>query len=295
GSDISLTSGSPFDYATGSRMGHETAGTVIELGRGVTSLKVGDNVAVLPRGFCGECPPCRAGRPLFCDSGPQQFGGFGERMVITENSGFRFPASVSMAEGALVEPIACGRRAWRMARLEKGASVLVIGAGSIGLAAVYWARAMGADRIVVVTRTDARHAIALAMGADEAVSLGDDPEALDRALPVPPDFVVEGTGKPGALAEAVARVRTGGTVISLGMCTKHDPLVPAFNAFRDVTMIFPIGYSPKDFAETVRAFDTGRIRPGVAVTETIALPSLPALVEEMRGPNDHLKVQITPH
>jgi threonine dehydrogenase-like Zn-dependent dehydrogenase len=200
-----------------------------------------------------------------------------------------------MAEGALVEPIACGRRAWRMARLEKGDSVLVIGAGSMGMAAVYWARAMGAGRIVVVTRTDARHAVAIAMGADEAVSMVGDPEALDRALPMPPDFVVEGTGKPGALGDAVARVRTGGTVVSLGMCTKHDPLVPAFTAFREATLIFPVGYTPEDFSETVRAFDAGRIRPGVAVTETIALPGLPALVEEMRGPNDHLKVQITPH
>jgi (R,R)-butanediol dehydrogenase/meso-butanediol dehydrogenase/diacetyl reductase len=294
GSDVSLTSGSPFDYATGSRMGHETAGTVIELGQGVTSLKLGDNVAVLPRGFCGHCPPCRAGRPLFCDTGPQQFGGFGERMVITERSGFRFPTSVSMAEGALVEPIACGRRAMRMARLEKGASVLVIGAGSMGMAAVFWARALGAGRIVVVTRTSARHAIALAMGADEAVSLGDDPAALERALPVPPDVVVEGTGKPGALGEAVSRLRTGGTIVSLGMCTGHDPVVPAFNAFREATLVFPVGYTPEDFSETVRLFDAGRIRPGVAVTETIALSGLPALVEEMRGANAHLKVQIIP-
>lgn len=294
GSDISLTSGSPFDYAVGNRMGHETAGTVIELGKGVTSLKLGDNVAVLPRGFCGQCSSCRAGRPLFCEVGPQQSGGFGERMVITEQSGFRFPASVSMAEGALVEPIACGRRAMRMARLEKGASVLVIGAGSIGLAAIYWARALGAGWIVVATRTPARHPIALAMGADEAVSLGDDPEALDRAMPEPPDIVVEGIGKPGALGEAVARMRTGGTILSLGMCTSHDPVIPAFTAFRDATLIFPIGYAPEDFTETVRLFDAGSIRPGVAVTETVALSGLPSLIEEMRGPNDHLKVQIAP-
>ena len=191
--------------------------------------------------------------------------------------------------------VACGRRALRMARLQRGDSVLVIGAGSIGMAAVFWARTMGAGRIVVVTRTKARHAIALAMGADAAVSLDDDPEALDRALPTPPDFVVEGTGQPSALGEAITRLRTGGTVISLGMCTRHDPILPAFNAFREATLIFPVGYTPEDFAETVRAFDAGAIRPGVAVTETIPLPGLPALVEEMRGANPHLKVQITPH
>lgn len=294
GSDISLTSGSPFDYATGNRMGHESAGTVIELGKGVTSLKVGDNVAVLPTGFCGRCPSCRAGRPLFCEVGPAQTGGFGERMIVTETSAFRFPDSVNMAEGALVEPIACGRRAWRMARLRKGDSVLVIGAGSIGMAAVFWARQMGAGRIVVATRSAARHPIALAMGADEAVSIGDDPEALERVLPAPPDFVVEGTGKPGALAEAIARVRPLGTVVSLGMCTKHDPILPAFNTFREATIVFPLAYAGEDFTETIRAFDAGRIRPRVSVTETIPLSGLPALVEEMRGPNSHLKVQITP-
>jgi threonine dehydrogenase-like Zn-dependent dehydrogenase len=162
------------------------------------------------------------------------------------------------------------------------------------MAAVYWARMMGAGRIVVLTRTGARHAIALAMGADEAISLADDPNALERALPIPPDVVVEGTGKPGALGEAVSRLRTGGTIVSLGMCTQHDPVLPAFNAFREATLVLPVGYAPEDFAETVRAFDSGRIRPGAAVTETVALDGLPALIEEMRGANGHLKVQITP-
>lgn len=294
GSDVALTSGTPFDYATGSRMGHESAGTVIEVGKGVTSLRLGDKVAVLPRGYCGHCPPCRGGRPLLCESGPNQIGGFGERLILTENSAFRLPDSVNMAEGALVEPIACGRKAWRMARLQKGDSVLVIGAGSIGVAAIYWARMLGAGRIVVATRTAARHAIALAMGADEAVSLADDPEAIVRALPAPPDFVVEATGKPGALAEAVARARQGGTVVSLGMCTQHDAVLPAYNAFQDMTLIFPLGYAPDDFDATLRAFDAGHIRPRVSVTETMPLDSLPALVEAMRAPNDHQKVQITP-
>ena len=77
GSDITMTSGSAFDYVVGCRLGHETSGTVIETGKSVSSLKVGNRVAVLPRGFCGACPPCRQGRPLFCESGPVHFGGFG--------------------------------------------------------------------------------------------------------------------------------------------------------------------------------------------------------------------------
>ena len=295
GSDVSMTSGSAFDYATGSRLGHESAGTVIELGKGVTRLKLGDKVAVLPRGFCGHCPPCQAGRPLFCETGPNQTGGFGERLVITENSGFRFPDSVSMAEGALVEPIACGRKALREARLRTGDSVLVMGAGSMGLAAIYWARRMGAGRIVVATRTAARHEIALAMGADVAVSTADgDPDALARALPGAPDVVVEATGKPGMVMAAAEKARLGGTVLSLGMCPSPDHILPAFNTFRELSILFPLAYSPDDFVATIRAFDAGDMRPETIVGETLPLAALPALVEDLRGPHEHLKVQIAP-
>jgi threonine dehydrogenase-like Zn-dependent dehydrogenase len=295
GSDVSMTSGSPFDYAAGSRLGHESAGTVIELGQGVTRLKLGDRVAVLPRGFCGRCATCLSGRPLFCETGPNQTGGFGERLVVTEDSAFRLPSSVSLAEGALVEPVACGRKAFRMARMEQDASVLIMGAGSMGLAAIYWARRLGAGRIVVATRTAARHDIALAMGADAAVSTaGDDPEALARALPEPVDIVVEAAGKPGMVMAATQHARMGGTVLSLGMCPSPDHVVPALNAFRDLSLLFPLGYSPEDFTETLRAFDADRIRPETMVSETRPLDGLPALVEELRGAHDHLKVQIAP-
>ena len=298
GSDITMTSGSAFDYQTGCRLGHETSGTVIELGKEVAARglrKVGDRVAVMPRGFCGTCPQCRAGRPLFCASGPVQFGGFGERLVVTETSAFAFPDSVSLSEGALVEPIACGRRAFRMARLQQGDAVLVLGAGSMGLAAIYWARMMGAGRIVVATRTAARHAIALAIGADAAISIAEDePGALASAFVSPPDIVVEATGKPGMLHQAAAAARIGGSVISLGMCVVADPVIPAFNGFQELSMYFPVAYAAEDFTETIRAFDRGSIEPGIMVTETVPLSGLAALIEDMRGPNDHLKVQIVP-
>ncbi len=173
GSDVSMTSGSPFDYTTGMRLGHETAGTVIEVGKAVSRCKVGDAVAVIPRGFCGTCGPCKAGRVIFCETGPMHMGGFGERMVVRESAAFPLPASLSMAEGALVEPIACGRRAMRMARLEPGVNVLVLGGGSMGMAAVFWARQMGAGRIVAATRSPARHETLCAIGADAAVTSED--------------------------------------------------------------------------------------------------------------------------
>ncbi len=296
GSDVSMTSGSPFDYATGVRLGHEIAGTVIEAGSQVTRCKVGDTVSVFPTGFCGQCAMCKGGRPLFCQQGRMQFGGFGERMVITESSAFLFPSRVTMAEGALVEPIACGRKALRMARLEKGEDVLVLGGGSMGMAAIWWARRMGAGRIVVATRSAARHETLRAIGADEAVIVSDeDPEAIPRAFAAPPRIAVELIGKPGQLHFATQQVGLGGAVVSLGMCTAGDPVIPAFNSFRDVTMHFPVSYTEEDWIETIRSFDADEVPAETMVSETVPLSGLPALIEEMRGAHSHQKVQIVPN
>lgn len=295
GSDIAMTSGSPFDYPAGCRLGHESAGTVIETGRDVTRLEVGDRVAVLPSGFCGTCENCRAGRLLFCTNGRMQFGGFGERMVVTEASAFRFPQSVSDAEGALVEPVACGRRALRMARMAPGADVLVLGAGSMGLGAIFWARRMGAARIVVATRSAVRHQAALEIGADAAVALSpDDPDAVARAFARPPAIVVEAVGKPGALQQAAGYAAMGGAVVSLGMCIAQEPVLPVLLGSRELSLHFPVGYDTGDFIETVRAFDAGPVRAEAMVSETLPLEAVPALIAEMREGNTRGKVQIAP-
>ena len=296
GSDVSMTSGSPFDYEHGKALGHEFAGEVIERGRLASKFKIGDKLAVLPSGPCGNCAMCLQGRPLFCTNGRNLFGGFGERMVLPERAGFLLPGSVSLAEGALVEPMACGRRALRIGRMQRGDRVLVLGAGNMALAVIYWARRQGAGRIVVASRSARRDAIVMAMGADAVLRLDDpDPEALNRALGGPPDIVAECVGKPGMIALAIDKVRLGGSVLSMGMCSMPETIVPAMNTFKEVSLHFPLAYSIEDFAETIRAFDAGTVRPGDMVSATIALDELPAMLETMRGPHEHLKVQVVPN
>jgi (R,R)-butanediol dehydrogenase/meso-butanediol dehydrogenase/diacetyl reductase len=296
GSDVSMTSGSAFDYVAGRAIGHEFAGEVIEVGRSASGVKNGDRLAVIPSGPCGTCERCREGRPLFCSNGALLFGGFGERMVLPASAGFRFPESVSLAEGALVEPMACGRRALRVAGMRKGDRLLVLGAGNMALSMIYWGRLLGAGRIVVATRSAKRDEIALAFGADAAVRLSDeDPQAIERALGGPPDIVAECIGKPGMLGLAIEKARLGGAVLSMGMCAVPDPVIPAFNTFKEVSLHFPLAYSIEDFTETIRAFDAGTVRPESMVSDTIGLHDLPAMLEEMRGPHDHLKVLVDPH
>jgi (R,R)-butanediol dehydrogenase/meso-butanediol dehydrogenase/diacetyl reductase len=296
GSDIAMTSGTPFDYASGRPIGHESAGEVIEAGRDAGAFKVGDRVAVLPIGACGRCRNCRDGRPLFCERGVPLFGGFSERMVLPATSALPLPASLSFADGALVEPMACGRKALRVAGMRRGDRLLVLGAGNMALSIIYWARLQGASRIVAASRSAKRDAIVMAMGADAALRLPEDePGAIERALGGPPDIVAECIGKPGMLQFAIERARLGGQVLSMGMCSAPDTLIPAFSTFREVSLHFPLAYSRDDLIATIEAFDRGGVRPEDMVSDTIALDTLPAMIETMRGPHDHLKVQVDPH
>lgn len=296
GSDVSMTSGSPFDYESGRAIGHEFAGEVIETGAQVTKFKVGDRLASIPSGACGSCAMCLTGRPLFCTSGRALFGGFGERMVLPETAGWQLPGSLSFADGALVEPMACGRRAMQVAGMQKGASLLVLGAGNMAISVIYWARLMGAGRIAVATRSAKRDDLVRAMGADAALRLDDeDPAAIETALGGPPDLVIEAIGKPGMLQMAIDKAPLGGTVVSMGMCTVPDPIIPALSAFKGLSIHFPLGYSIDDFTETIRAFDAGSVDPSMMISGTIGLDGLSGMLDEMRGPNDHLKVQVDPH
>ena len=295
GSDISMTSGSAFDYPTGCRLGHEFAGEVVEVGRGVFSHRVGDNVAVLPKCGCGECPACAVGHTFFCPTGPMVFGGFGDSIVAPEGAAFALPQSISLADGALVEPMACGLRALRMAGMRGGERVMVLGAGSVALSVVYWARRLGAGSILVASRSARRHDVAMALGADAVHSFDeDDPGAIPTALGGPPDIIAECVGKPGMLQKAIDLAPWGGTVLSMGMCTVNDAVLPAQCTFKELRLLFPLGYTIGEFAETIDAFEADAVRPELMVSDVIALDDLPTTIEAMRAPHGHLQVHVNP-
>ncbi len=95
-----------FGVPAGAVLGHEFAGEIAALGKGVTGLKVGDRVSVPPVKGCGECGSCRAGEPAWCAQMSLIGGGYGEYALALERQIVRLPSSASLADGALVEPLA---------------------------------------------------------------------------------------------------------------------------------------------------------------------------------------------
>lgn len=296
GSDIHMTSGHSLDYPTGTILGHEYAGTVVALGAGVSRLRIGDRVTAIPAAGCGRCEACVAGYPLACSEMRGMIGGFGQYLRIPEAGALVLPSSLSIEDGALVEPLAVGLHGVRLARLEPGARVLVVGAGSIGLAAAFWARRLGAGRTVVAARSDRRREMALEMGADAFETLGEDEaDRISRVLGGPPEVVFEAAGAPGLIQKCVDLVQPGGLIVSLGFCGEPDPVIPAMATWKRVTLTFSMAYDLRDFEHSADAFDRGWTEPRGMVAEVIGLDALPDRFEVLRaGADGAVKIHVDP-
>lgn len=295
GSDVSMTDRhAPVPFAKGARLGHEYAGEVVGLGRDVTGLKIGDRVTALPTQGCGHCAACLAGDPNICAGCRYVMGGFGDYTTADARLTLRLPDSLSLTDGALVEPLACGGQAARLAGITPGARVLVLGAGPIGLASIYAARRAGAGRIVVAARSDRGRALAEAMGADEFLAGSQWPEQAARSLGGAPAVVIECTGSPGMIGAAIEVVAARGTVVSAGLC--FDPQTLAFGAAigKQVTLRFSLAYTLADFRHALAALDAGHVEPRAMIGETIALADVPDTIEALRHDRADRKLMVDP-
>jgi len=298
GTDLSMTSaGDGRPLAPGSLLGHEFSGEVVELGPGVTQLKVGDLVTAQPTMGCGACPACLAGTPFWC-TGAKPAGrasGFAEYTLSTQGSAVRLPHDVSLADAALTEPFACGRHGVRRAGLRGGERVLVMGAGAIGLGTAYWARRAGAAKVAVMARSDRRRAMAFAMGADSFLTTGDAPAAQAAdALGGAPDVVFECAGAPGAIAAAIDCVRPRGCVTVLGYCMKPDSFVPGTALLREIDLRFAIVYDRTDFEACLDALAGADPAPRAMITGVVGFSAFPQAFEALRTSRDQCKLMLDP-
>ena len=205
--------------------GHEVAGEIVEVGEGVDSSRIGERVAVDTLGFgvgCGSCWYCRMGQPIQCqDKAEDEGGGYAQYMKRQAAGCFPVPDSLSWEEAALAEPLAVSVHAIRRGRMSGGETVLVLGAGNIGLTAVVAARGMGAGKIFVTARHKHQAEMAIALGADVALP-PDDPElwkALDDATDGRgADMSVESVGghTSATIEDAIEHTRKQGRIVILG-------------------------------------------------------------------------------
>jgi len=301
GTDLSMTKGTMWDFGTNVQFGHEYAGEIIEVGKNVSSFKVGERIAVLPSVACGECPSCHShGNNVLCQASPASaMVGFAELAKVPTSVATRLPQTLSMADGALIEPLAISLYGTKLAGIQPGDPVLVLGGGTVALYAIYWARRLGAGRIVAMSRSDRRKDLCMAMGADAFIPYGDNEigEVIE-ALGGSPKFVLECVGAEGMLMKATMHVAQFGKIVSLGFCTSPDPVIPGMASYKCASMQFAVGYSMKEFLYIAEQLDRDAIAganlPDIKqlITCDIPLLDLPAMMERLRGPNEETKVHV---
>ncbi|MEV0405186.1 NAD(P)-dependent alcohol dehydrogenase [Actinoallomurus sp. NPDC050550] len=207
-------------------LGHEPAGTVTAAGPDARRHRPGQRVSLEPGVPDFTCPQCRAGRYNLCPKmrffgTPPIDGAFCEYVTLHEEFAHPVPDGLSDDAAALIEPLSVGVWACRKARVAPGARVLVTGAGPVGLLCLQAARAFGATDVMVTDINPARLALARDLGATTALDV--------RHTPLPeaafePDVLLECSGHPPAIAEAVRAVGRAGRVVLVGMGGEQIPL-----------------------------------------------------------------------
>ena len=280
--------------------GHEFAGEVVARGAAVRGLALGALVTAQCVTACGQCEECRRGHLAFCPSWRQHpTGGFGQFMTLPEREAYVLPPPLTLADGALVEPLAVGLHGVRLADVGPTSRVLVLGAGPIGLCASYWARRRGADRILVAAPSARRRRFALEMGADEFIATGDvSPDALEAriqtALGGPPNVVIECAGFAGAVMQAMSWIRPKGTIVCMGYGLHPEPITTAVPLLKELRVQFSMTYDRADYQAVIAALAAGHLEPRCMITRTIALESLTETVEGLLARAPECKVMVDP-
>ncbi|WP_338596105.1 alcohol dehydrogenase catalytic domain-containing protein [Saccharopolyspora sp. SCSIO 74807] len=272
-------------------LGHESAGSITEIGDGVDPDLLGRLVAAEPARPCRRCETCASGRYNLCPAGrcfgsPPTHGTIRSSVVVDAELAHAVPQNVDPAEAALVEPLAVACWAARRAGIVSGSSVLVTGAGPIGQLAVAAARAAGAARIVLTDVDPRRLASAAGAGADEVLDTSAD------QLPTGFDHQLECSGAPEALAPAA--LVPGGVLALVGVPAGRAPspeLLAAAQRWEiDVRGCFR--YGPGAFRAAVGMVRAGRVDLARMVTGRFPLEQTGVALHTALTDRDHLKIAV---
>lgn len=290
-------------------LGHENSGEIVAVGKNVTSLKVGDRVAIGADVPCGQCLFCKKGIGNNCQinyaMGYQFSGGFAEYMLLNRtvvNYGpiTKLPDNVSYEEGALAEPLACVLNALELAPVRLNDTVVVIGAGPIGMMIAQVAKDMGASKVILVNRS--RHRLDLAKKLDIAdIHICSAEEnavqrVLDKTNGLGANVVFTANPSPSSQGEALKMAVNRAHICFFGGLPASAGAVPIETNiihYKELIVTGAHGSMPHQHAAAVEMIASGRINIGKFHTQSFPLAEILDAFKVAEGHNG-LRVIVKP-
>ena len=286
-------------------LGHEITGVIEEVGEGVSAYKAGQRVFVSHHIPCNACRYCLNGHHTVCETlHTTNFdpGGFAEYLRVpalnVDRGVFVLPDEVSFEDGVFIEPLACVVRAQRVARLQPGQAVLILGSGMSGLLHIALARALGAGRIVATDVSDSRMDAARRFGADVVIHGADDVPARLREVNDGrlADLVIVCAGVMPAFYQALKSVDRGGTIQFFAPTPPGAELpIPVNDFWRDsITVMTSYGAAPLDLSVALELIRARRVPVREMITHRLSLAETGLGFQLVAEAQDSIKVIIEP-
>ena len=265
--------------------GHEFSGVVREVGHSVEHLKVGDRVCIDPVISCGTCYPCRINRPNVCTRlqviGVHRDGGFSEQVCVPAENAHRLPDSMALSHAALVEPYSIALNVLDRMQPHPGDSLLIYGAGVIGLTLVQMARALGLTDITVTDVIDTRLETARALGASRTLNgKAVDVEATMRELTdgegVP--LIVDAACIPALMPQMVRLASPAGRIGLLGFNAVPSDLVQLEMIKKELTLVGS-RLNNRKFPRVIELIASGKLHVQEMISHRVSFDEMPAAID----------------
>lgn len=283
-------------------MGHEYAGKVLDNG-GREDLNVGDKVTALPISPCGHCEACLTGNIHYCAEtwthasglSLDNSGGLAPKLSVRSDMVLKIPDNMSFEEGALVEPTAVGYHAINLADIKVGDHVLIVGGGIIGLVSAMFAKKSGASKVIVSEANESRGEKAVELGvADDWIDAKNEEIMNEYAGKF--DKVIECCGNTPAVNSAMTLVKSGGTVILVGVSMTPINYASIAHVMKEITVIGAIAYTKEEFAKCISMIANKEIDVLKFVSKTVSLEEVQKAYEELTsGNSSSIKILVDPN
>ncbi len=288
-------------------LGHEIAGEIVSIGKGVDRYKEGDRISASHHVPCNTCHYCLNNHHTVCDTLRRTNfdpGGFSEYLrlpaINVDRGVYLLPDEISFEDATFIEPVACVLRGQRLANLQPGQSVLILGSGIAGLLHIQIASALGAGRVVATDMIDYRLNVALRLGADAVIHAKEDVpghlrQVNDGRLA---DLVIICTTATQAMKQALKSVDRGGTVLFFSPTDKGVTIPLSINdlLFRnDITLTSSYAGSPSDHMIALKMIRNGKVCVKDMITHRLGLNETGLGFQLVAEATESIKVIIEPH